>query len=170
MLYRVTDLATSYAVAAEIRRSTLNRYLDQLGKPDIELAGLKLWVHSYQYRNADDYDDANWLNATAICAEKGATVLVEGAFIPTDEIFAWQRAVEELAANLSGEARLECLEPEIAVTLKGLPLGAVEMRVQITPDQLTQAHRFTFAIDQSYLGLLASQCASLLNCFPIRVA
>jgi hypothetical protein len=148
----------------------LNRYLNELGKPHVELAGLKLWVHSYQYRNTDDYDDANWLNATAICSEKSATVLVEGAFIRTTEIFAWQRAVEELAANLVGEARLECLEPEIAVTLKGVPLGAVEMQVQITPDQLTQEHRFTFAIDQSYLGPLASQCASLLNDFPIRGA
>jgi hypothetical protein len=148
----------------------LNRYLNQLGKPHVELAGLKLWVHSYQYRDADDYDDANWLNATAICSEKGATVLVEGAFIRTTEIFAWQQAVEELAVNLKGEARLECLEPEVSVTLKGSPLGAVEMQVQITPDQLTQEHRFTFAIDQSYLGPLASQCARLLNDFPIRCA
>jgi hypothetical protein len=148
----------------------LNRYLNELGRPHVKLAGLKLWVHGYQYRNADDYDDANWLNATAICSEKAATVLVEGAFIRTTEILGWQRAVEKLAANLVGEARLECLEPEIAVTLKGLPLGAVEMQVEITPDQLTQEHRFTFAIDQSYLGPLASQCASLLNEFPIRGA
>jgi hypothetical protein len=148
----------------------LNHYLTELGKPHVELAGLKLWVHSYQYQSADDYEDANWLNATAICSEKGATVLVEGAFTRNTEIFAWQRAVEELAANLVGEARLECMELEIAVTLKGLPLGAVEMQVQITPDQLTQEHRFTFAIHQSYLGPLASQCASLLNRFPIRGA
>jgi hypothetical protein len=146
----------------------LKRYLNELGKPQIELAGLKLWVHSYQYRNADDYDDANWLNATAICAEKGATVVVEGAFIRTTEILAWQRAVQELAENLVGEARLECLEPEISVTLKGSPLGAVEMQVQITRDQLTQDYTFTFAVDQSYLGPLASQCTSLLSDFPVR--
>jgi hypothetical protein len=97
-------------------------------------------------------------------------VSVEGAFIRTTEIFAWQHAVAELGANLVGEARLECLEPEIAVTLKGAPLGAVEMQLQITPDQLTQEHKFTFAIDQSYLGPLSSQCASLLNDFPIRGA
>jgi hypothetical protein len=30
------------------------------------------------------------------------------------------------------------MEPEIAVTLKAKSLGAVEMEVQITPDQLTQ--------------------------------
>lgn len=148
----------------------MNPHLNVLGKPHIELAGLKLWVHSYQYRNADNYDDANWLNATAICSGKGATVQVEGAFFRTTEIFAWQRAVEELAANLAGEARLDCLEPEIAVTLQSTSLGAVEMQVRITPDQLAQEHRFSFAIDQSYLGPLASQCASVLNDFPIRGA
>lgn len=148
----------------------MNHYINELGKPHVELAGLKLWVHSYQYRDADDYDDANWLNATALCTEKGATVLVIGAFIRTTEILAWQHAVEELAVKQKGEAKLECLEPEIAVTLTRTALGSVEMQVQITPDQLTQEHRFIFAIDQSYLGPLASQCAGLLNDYPVRGA
>jgi hypothetical protein len=62
------------------------------------------------------------------------------------------------------------MEPEIAVTLNAKTLGAVEMEVQITPDHLTQEHRFTFAIDQSYLEPLSSQCARLLSAFPIRGA
>lgn len=148
----------------------MNHHIGGLGKPHVELAGLKLWVHGYQYPNADDNDDANWLNAIAICSEKGAVVQVNGAFIRTIEIFAWQRAVEEMAANRASEAKLECREPELAVTLKAVSLGAIEMRVQITPDQLTQEHRFTFAIDQSYLGPLVSQCVSLLNKFPVMVA
>lgn len=146
----------------------MNLHLDELGPPHIELAGLKLWVHSYQYRDANDHEDANWLNATAICSENGATVLVRGAFIRTDEILAWQRAMEDLAIRQTGEAQLACMEPELSVSLKTLPLGAVEMEVHITPDQLTQEHRFTFAIDQSHLGRSASQCAGILNRFPIR--
>jgi hypothetical protein len=47
----------------------MNRYIDELGEPHLHLAGLKLWVHGYQYRDADDYSDGNWLNATAICSE-----------------------------------------------------------------------------------------------------
>jgi hypothetical protein len=117
-----------------------------------------------------DYWDGNWLNATAICSENGATVLVRGAFIRTNEINDWQLAVAKLSAGLKGEAKLECMEPEIAVTLNAKTLGAVEMEVQITPDHLTQEHRFTFAIDQSYLEPLSSQCARLLSAFPIRGA
>lgn len=146
----------------------MNRYENELGEPDVDLSGLKLWIHGYQFRDADEYWDANWLNATAICSANGASVRVHGAFIRTDEIAAWQSAVETLAANLEGEVRLQCMEPEISVTLKARPLGAVEMEVQITPDNLAQEHKFTFPIDQSYLRPLASQCAHLLQSFPIR--
>lgn len=69
---------------------------------------------------------------------------------------------------MESEAKLVCIEPEVGVTLKVRPLGTVEMEVQITPDQLTQEHRFTFAIDQSYLLPFSSQCVRLLNDFPIR--
>lgn len=148
----------------------MKSHLNQLGEPHLNLAGLKLWVHGYQYDEADDYWDGNWLNATAICSENGATVLVQGAFIRTTEIDDWGRAVEKLGANLEGEARLECMEPELAVRLSAKSLGAVEMEVQITPDQLTQDHKFTFSIDQSYLAPLSSQCARLMHTFPIRGA
>lgn len=146
----------------------MNYQLNELGEPDLHIAGLKIWVHGYQYRDVDDYWDGNWLNATAVCSENGATVLVRGAFVRTNEIQDWQHAVDKLLADLEGEAKLQCMEPEIAVTLTAKSLGAVEVEVQITPDQLTQEHRFTFAIDQSYLGPLSSQCSRLLNAFPVR--
>ena len=98
----------------------MNRYINELGEPHLHLAGLKLWVHGYQYTDGDDYWDGNWLNATAICADNGATVMIRGAFIRTNEIYDWQHAVEKLLA------------------------------------------------DQSYLQPLSSQCARLLNHFPIR--
>jgi len=146
----------------------MNRYIEELGEPHLHLAGLKLWVHGYQYRDANDYWDGNWLNATAICSENGATVLVRGAFIRTNEISDWQHSVDKLLAAMEGEAKLACMEPEIGVTLKARSLSAVEMEVQITPDQLTQEHRFTFAIDQSYLHPFSSQCVRLLTAFPVR--
>ncbi|MDY0978493.1 hypothetical protein SOM61_26380 [Massilia sp. CFBP9012] len=146
----------------------VNRHLNELGEPHLHLAGLKLWVHGYRYRDVDDYWDGNWLNATAVCSENGATVLVRGAFIRTDEIQDWQHALDKLLADLQGEATLECMEPEIAVTLRAKSLGAIEMEVRITPDQSTQEHRFIFAIDQSYLEPISSQCARLLTAFPIR--
>lgn len=146
----------------------MNRSIDELGEPHLHLAGFKIWVHGYQYPYAEDYWDGNWLNATAICSENGATVLVRGVFIRTNEIYDWRHAIDKMLAETKWEAELVCMEPEIGVTLKVRSLGAVEMEVQITPDHLTQEHRFTFAIDQSYLQTLSAQCVRLLNDFPIR--
>ena len=143
----------------------MNSYIDELGEPDIKLAGLKLWVHRYQFRESHDYWDGNWLNATAVCSEGGSSVLVQGCFIGTDEIIQWQSAVEKLGVELTGEASLQCMEPNIAVTLKAGSLGAVEMEVKITPNQLTQNHKFRFEIDQSYLQPLSLQCARVLHAF-----
>lgn len=46
--------------------------LSKLGKPDLTISGLKVWVHGREYENSDDYWDGNWLRVTANCAEKGA--------------------------------------------------------------------------------------------------
>jgi hypothetical protein len=146
----------------------MNNHLNGLGEPDIAIAGLKLWVHGYQFRDSDDRWDGNWLNVTAVCSEGGASVSVHGNFVRTDEIAEWQTAAERLSAELSGEARLQYMEPNLAVTLKAASLGAVEMEVQITPNQLTQDHKFRFEIDQSYLHSLSSQCARVLQAFPSR--
>ncbi|MBD8530718.1 MULTISPECIES: hypothetical protein [unclassified Massilia] len=131
---------------------------------------MKLWIHGYQSRDCNDYWDGNWLNATAICSEGGATVLVQAFSIRNDELFSWQRAVEKPCVHLAGEANLEYMEPELGVTLKAKPLGAVEMEVNITSNNLTQEHSFQFSIDQSYLKPLSSQCARVLDAFPIRGA
>lgn len=148
----------------------MNGNLGECGEPDLSLAGLKLWIHGYQFPLANDYWDGNWLEATAICSENGASVLIRGAFIRTTEILDWQQAVENLRIKLEGVAKLDCMEPELGVKLTAGLLGAVEMEVEITPDNLTQEHKFVFKIDQSYLDPLSSQCARVLGAFPIRPA
>lgn len=125
-------------------------------------------MHGYQFKDARDYRDGNWLRATAVCSANGASVVVSGPFIRNTEIKTWQLAVDVLSTKLEGAAALDCLEPELYVTLKAGSLGAVEMDVEITPDNLAQEHRFSFSIDQSYLSRLSSQCARVLENFPIR--
>jgi hypothetical protein len=148
----------------------MNSYVDELGEPDLDLAGFKLWVHGYQFQDADDYWDGNWLRATAVCSANAASALVSGPFIRNTEIKDWQLAVDELYLKLEGQAALDCMEPGLPVTLKAASLGSVAMDVEITPDHLTQEHKFHFSIDQSYLRRLSSQCARLLENFPIRQA
>jgi len=42
------------------------------------------------------------------------------------------------------------------------------MVVEITPDHLTQRHRFEFTLDQSYLPPFIGQLRALAGRFPVR--
>jgi hypothetical protein len=119
--------------------------------PDVTLGEFSLWVHGWRFKEADDEDDANWLQVAARHRSLGSSVAVDGPIIQSGDIARFLSALESLHARLSGEATLEGHEPELKIVLQALSLGRLEMIVNITPDPLNQEHRFTSEIDQSYL-------------------
>jgi hypothetical protein len=60
------------------------------------------------------------------------------------------------------------MEPELAVSLTAERLGHITMVVDITSDHLSQAHRFTFPLDQSYLPPVIDSCRAILQQYPIK--
>jgi hypothetical protein len=60
------------------------------------------------------------------------------------------------------------MEPELDVTLTAEGLGHITMVVAITPDHLSQVHRFTLVIDQSYLPPMIDSCRTLLQQYPVK--
>ncbi len=92
------------------------------------------------------------MNVTAHCGSHGADVWTNGAILQVPDIARWLAALEEMNQSLSGEANLVSIEPELCVELQVKELGQISMRVEITPDHMTQEHSFQFEIDQSYLG------------------
>jgi hypothetical protein len=70
--------------------------------------------------------------------------------------------------RLSGEANLDCIEPELSVRLRAETPGHISMEVAITPDQLTQQHRLQFEVDQSYLAEMIDGSRRLLAKYPIK--
>jgi len=60
------------------------------------------------------------------------------------------------------------MEPELAVTLTAKGLEHLTMVVAITPDHLSQAHRFTFTLDQSYLPPVMDSCRTILRQYPVK--
>ena len=54
--------------------------LEELGKPDLTVAGFQLWVHGRQYPDSQEYYDANWLRVTADTGAAGASVGCQGQF------------------------------------------------------------------------------------------
>ncbi len=141
-----------------------------LGQPDLKLAGFALWIHGRQFPGVADYWDGNWLTVTAHCGAKGAEVWATGSVIHLPEIRAWIIGTQILCDTLSGTAGLDCMEEQLRVALKAETRGHISMTVEITPDHLTQQHRFEFDIDQSDLPAFLAQGWKFLAQFPLKGA
>lgn len=140
----------------------------QLDTPDIKLAGFSLWVHQRQLPEAEDFWDANWLIVTACCEALGAQVETRGPIVHLTEIETWLKECQQMHASLSGEACLNCMEPELDLILKMQTSGRLTMEVEITPNHLVQKHWFQFDIDQSYLPELIRDCQRVLEKYPLK--
>jgi hypothetical protein len=146
----------------------IEKFAENLGAPDIKLEGLQIWIHGRQFPNEEDYWDGNWLNVTAHCGSHGADVWTSGPILHVPDIARWLDSLEWMNKSLSGEADLVSLEPELVVELKMDSPGKISMRVEITPDHMTQEHNFQFEIDQSYLVGLIESCRKILAKYPMR--
>lgn len=146
---------------------TVKNYAENLGVPNIKLAGLQIWIHSRQFPNSKDFWDGNWLNVTVHCSANGASVWTGGSILHLSEIADWLVTLEKMNETLSGEANLNTIEPEFNVKLKAESLGQITMEVEISPDQLKQQHRFEFDLDQSYLNRVIKSCRQTLAEFPL---
>lgn len=61
---------------------------DKLGKPDIKIAGLSIWVHGREREGDLDYWNGNWVRVTVQCKAQGAEVITSGSIIHLPEIAA----------------------------------------------------------------------------------
>jgi hypothetical protein len=142
-----------------------------LGEPDLQVAGLQLWIHGREYPGSEDYYDGNWLRVTAHAGASGTSVWVSGAILMVPDLARWADQCEVVARGKAEKACLEPMETELKVTIEALDkLGHLSMLVEITPDQITQQHSFEFEIDQTYLPGIVSQCRAIVASFPIRDA
>ncbi|MCP2015545.1 hypothetical protein L1280_002713 [Deinococcus sp. HSC-46F16] len=142
-----------------------------MGQPDFKLGPLRLWVHRYQFPEATDYWDANWLVVTAEVNVPGQSwVHVNGPFLRTVELLGFCNELETLHHVLEGEANLHPIEPELCISLRGNQLGHISGEIGITPDNMTQEHLFFFEIDQSHLLEAIAGLKAILDRFPVKDA
>ena len=146
----------------------MNTFPENIGNPDIKIAGLEIWVHGNQFPDSNDYWDGNWVNITAKCTSKNASVWVKGNILHLPDLKHLMASSENLYNTLKGEAVLPSVEPELTVKLEASNLGQINMIVEITPDHLNQEHKFVFEIDQSYLPSLINSCKKILGRYPIK--
>jgi len=142
---------------------------ERLGPPSLRIVGLQLWIHGRQFPDAQDYWDDDWLNVTVHCSAYGASVWASGAILMVSDVARWLMECEGLYKRSHGEANFQPCEPNLLVTIRSTDRhGHLNMRVEITPDHMTQQHRFDFTIDQSFLPSLMAQCRAIIAEYPVR--
>lgn len=144
----------------------------ELGPPDLKIAGLQIWIHGRQYPQAVEEYDADWLRITAHCGASSASVWVAGSLLSSWSFVQFARECEVLLRTLRGKAQLWSHEPELLACLEATDtLGHIKLIVDITPDHMTQKHRFEFeGLDQSYLPGVVSMCEGILATYPTMLA
>jgi len=113
-------------------------------------------------------DDHDWLSMTARCCASGAEVRTAGLIVHLPDIERWCDQITQMREKLSGKAILVDLKQHLIVELMSLNLGHIQLKIEITPDHMTQQHSFQFDIDQTYLSPLLAQCRAVLAEYPIR--
>jgi hypothetical protein len=146
------------------------REVETLGEPDLQIAGLRLWIHGRQFPDATDYWDGNWLRVTAYCTYSESTVRVHGPIIHLREVVGFLRGCQRLYETLAGRAELDCIEPNLRISLVAETGGHIRVELSITPDHMTESHRFTDAFDQTYLPPVIAACERILQQYPVREA
>ena len=142
---------------------------EALGPPSVKLEAFQVWVHSRQFPESHDEWDGNWLNVTAHCGRGGADVWVTGAVLDTVAFLRFRDELHRLHASLTGEAELASIEPYVQVRVVAKDgTGHLTVRVELTPDNITQSHWFEFEIDQSYLPATVAQLEEVVARFPFR--
>ena len=147
---------------------SISKHQEKLGEPALTLAGFQLWVHGRQSPDAVEPYDRDWLNVTAHCGEKGASVWVHGALLQSWHVDQFAAACARLRASLAGSAQLGAAEPELFARIEAADrLGHLEFVVEITPDHLAQEHTFRFnQLDQTHLINVIAQCEAILESYP----
>ena len=97
----------------------------------------------------------------------GAIVEVQGPILHASELESFMNQVQLLDRTLTGDALLECMEPNLHIAIRASG-GHTSLTIRLTPDHLTQAHEFTFRIDQTYFKPVIANCKKILSDYPIR--
>ncbi len=91
---------------------------------------------------------------------------VTGPWIHLSELEAWRGELEKMDRTICGTASLDCMEPNLKITVEAKKLGQLSVTVGITPDNVAQSHRFHFELDQTFLRPLISALSEILKKYP----
>ena len=129
-------------------------------------------MHGYQFTDATDTWDSNWLRVTVRFRGAGGSVTVSGSELDTVSFHTLRKGLIAMRDTLAGEAVLASVEPTVKVQVKFADsLGHVACRVDLTPDHMHERHSFEFSgMDQSELNGLIAQVDVIMRKYPFKGA
>jgi hypothetical protein len=136
--------------------------------PSLVLGGLSLWVLDKAFPDSVEWYDGTWLQVRAECTAPGAAVTANGPLLTVEDIGRLLAGMEAMQRRETGSVEMSPLEPNLVVSLTGSSKGRLRIDVRITPDPMTQEHRFFFDADLAYLEGPVAQCREIL--WRLRVA
>jgi hypothetical protein len=137
--------------------------------PDLVIERFRIWLHGWQYPEASDDWDSNWLRLTASYSGATGVVTVSGAILDTVSFSSFQSQLAAMRRSLAGESVLESVEPELRLRLwMSDRLGHIQGRLDLTKDHLLEHHWFTLQLDQSDLPAILGQLAKIVSAYPVR--
>lgn len=136
---------------------------------DISIGALRVSVLGYQYPEARDYWDGNWLMVRTRLETSGCILEVNGPFLRCDDFERFLAGVNALEAMSAEQAELASMESYFWLGLKRVgSLGALAAEVHMTPDPLCHKHEVCFGLDMSWLPGIARQVRQVLKAYPLR--
>ena len=136
------------------------------GEADLAFGPMRLWVLCRQWPEAGDAGDADWLVAHARAEAPGAVVEVEGPWLRGADLASFLDQLAALRAGDRDAAELDSTDPGLRLVVTRAGRG-FDLTVDITPEHLTQRHRFEREGDASDLPRIAGAVRRLLERFPV---
>jgi hypothetical protein len=136
--------------------------------PALVLGGLRLWVLDKAFPGSVEWYDGTWLQARAECTAPGATVTASGPLLTAEDLGRLLTGMEAMLRREASAVEMSPLEPNLVVGLTGNSRAGLRIDVRITPDSMSQEHRFFFDADLGYLSGPIEQCREILQLFPAQ--
>jgi len=130
---------------------------------------LRLSVSAYEFPDADDFDDANWLIGS-VDLEAGTTGSFKASHritLRADELAQFRDELRPLLDTLKGEATLRHMEKQFGCTVS-LKDGKGDLTAFVSEHVGSILRVERCPTDQSYLGITLRGLDLLLSEFPVR--
>jgi hypothetical protein len=145
----------------------MSKWKDKLGKPNIQIQGLNIWIHN---REAPD---SNWLLTTVYCHNDITEVWIEAdSFIGNDDFQFLKDNLETFLRTHQGKAffgtseQNPVLEIEINQRPDGNKLMTIFLKSVFVAQKDFRDYKFDFEVSDNDLQLFLSQLTDILRQYP----